>query len=67
MVCGWRAAYRYQFDGGDFMNITQNRLGAPSELPEVQATKAQAVEFFKGWWAGLCVGFVIGAAVGVLV
>ena len=49
------------------MNITQNRLNAPGALPEVQATKAQAVEFFKGWWAGLCVGFIIGAAVGVLV
>ena len=49
------------------MNITQNRLSAPSALPEVQATKAQAVEFFKGWWAGIAVGLVIGAAVGVLV
>lgn len=49
------------------MNITQNRLSAPSELPEVQATKAQAVEFFRGWWAGIAVGLVIGAAVGVLV
>lgn len=49
------------------MTITQNRLSAPSALPEVQATKAGAVEFFRGWWAGIAVGLVIGAAVGVLV
>ena len=49
------------------MNITQNRLGAPSALPEVQATKAQAVEFFKGWWAGIAVGLVIGAGAVVAV
>jgi len=49
------------------MNITQNRLSTPDPLPEVQATKAGAVEFFKGWWSGVCIGLVIGAGAVVAV
>lgn len=45
------------------MNITNNRLPAPAELPDVEAPKAEAVAFYQGWWAGLAVGAVIGAGV----
>lgn len=41
-------------------------LKAPGPLPEVSAPKAQAVEFFRGWWAGISVGLVIGAGVAVV-
>ena len=49
------------------MNITNNRLPAPAELPVVEAPKAEAVAFYQGWWAGLAVGAVIGAGVVVVV
>jgi hypothetical protein len=50
------------------MNITNNRLSSPAELPDVTTNAALAREFFSGWWAGIAVGAVIGAgvAVGVL-
>lgn len=49
------------------MNITNNRLHAPAELPDVTVNRAMAHEFFKGWWAGISVGCVIGAGVAVVV
>jgi hypothetical protein len=47
------------------MNITNNRLPRPAELPDVTTNAAMAREFFKGWWAGLAVGAVIGAGISI--
>jgi len=47
------------------MNITNNRLPAPAELPVVEAQEAEAVAFYQGWWAGLAVGAVIGAGISI--
>ena len=45
------------------MNIENNRLPKPAELPDVTINRAMAREFFNGWWAGIAVGAVIGAGV----
>lgn len=47
------------------ITVTQTRpLRPPKPLPVV--TEKEAREFFRGWWHGLPLGFVIGVAIGVL-
>lgn len=41
-------------------------LRGPAPLPEVQNERAEAVAFFQGWWQGIAIGFVSGAALVVV-
>lgn len=43
---------------------TTKKQPTPSLLPDVSRGEAQS--WFSGWWAGISVGFVCGAGVGVL-
>lgn len=43
------------------MNIENNRLKQPHQLPDVDPGRAGAEEFFRGWWAGIAVGGVTAA------
>lgn len=42
------------------------RLRKASPLPQIECTELEAREWFYGMWHGIPVGFVIGAAVAVL-
>jgi hypothetical protein len=41
------------------------RLEQPAPMPTV--TKAEAQSWFAGWWNGIAVGIIIGAAVAAIV
>ena len=43
---------------------TAKKMPPPAKLPDI--AREDAVSWFDGWWAGICVGCIIGTGIGVL-
>lgn len=48
----------------NILNTPTVKKAPPAPLPDV--TRAEAQSWFAGWWYGIAVGAICGAAVGVL-
>ena len=49
-----------------FISTKFKKLKPAKPMPLVSDTKAEAVAFFQGWWNGIFVGVVLGAALAVV-
>ena len=50
-----------------FITAPWKRLRKAQPLPNVECTEREAREFFAGYWHGIALGTVIGAAAAVLI